>query len=216
MMNDEKIVIAGGGDLGREVAGWIVWQSKKKGIAQKVSFIDDEITEMHAGGEKIEYGGRIKDYSPAEHDRVLIAIGATQTRVKIAQVLEEKQCTFGLFIHDSAVVSGSANIQEGCIIMPNVVISEKAEIGRQCIINCLASIGHDSKIEEYVTISSHVDITGHCSIGTRVFIGSSAKVLPRTKLGKNSVIGAGSVIYRSVGENETMYAAPAKRLNRVK
>ena len=96
MMKDEKIVIAGGGDLGREVAGWIVWQSKKRGIAQKISFIDDEITEMHSGGEKIEYGGSIKEYSPAEHDRVLIAIGETQTRAKIAQILEEKQCIWAV------------------------------------------------------------------------------------------------------------------------
>jgi acetyltransferase-like isoleucine patch superfamily enzyme len=47
-------------------------------------------------------------------------------------------------------------------------------------------------------------------IGDHVFIGSRAIILPGVKLGRGSVIAAGSVVTRSVGELVVVGGVPAK------
>jgi acetyltransferase-like isoleucine patch superfamily enzyme len=48
--------------------------------------------------------------------------------------------------------------------------------------------------------------------GRACMFGSAARVLPRLSVGDNCVIGAGAVVVRSVPDNTTMYAAPARKL----
>ena len=209
MKNSRRLIIAGGGDLGREVAGWVATEESDSCLC----FIDEKREAMRAGGRDIECLGKISEYQPEARDQVLVAIAGVAARRRVSEVLAQKNCEFTGFIHKSAIVSGSANIGEGCIVMPHTVVSDNATIGRFCIVNCLTSIGHDVDIGEFVTISSHVDVTGHCSVASDSLLGSGAVVLPGKKIGRNAVVGAGSVIYRSVGDNITVYAPPAKRLS---
>lgn len=49
-------------------------------------------------------------------------------------------------------------------------------------------------------------------IGARVFVGMAAKILKGTKVGAESVIGAGAVVTRTVGEREIWAGNPAVRV----
>ena len=44
--------------------------------------------------------------------------------------------------------------------MGNVVINASTNIGDQCIINTLASVGHDITIKDFVHISPNSTLTG--------------------------------------------------------
>ncbi|MFT8916329.1 MAG: sugar O-acetyltransferase [Oenococcus sp.] len=48
------------------------------------------------------------------------------------------------------------------------------------------------------------------TIGDNVWIGANVTITPGTKIGKNSVIGAGSVVTKDVPENVVAYGNPAK------
>lgn len=47
-------------------------------------------------------------------------------------------------------------------------------------------------------------------IGTKVFIGMNTLIVNSVKIGNNSVIGAGSVVLKDIGENEIWAGNPAR------
>ena len=53
-------------------------------------------------------------------------------------------------------------------------------------------------------------VGGFVKIGNFVTVHTGAKVLPRLKVGDNSVIGAGSVVTKNVPEGCTVFGNPAK------
>ena len=57
---------------------------------------------------------------------IIIAIGDNKTRQKISQKVEDVGFEIVNLIHKSAVVSESAVIEKGVVVMPNAVINAKA------------------------------------------------------------------------------------------
>ena len=55
-------------------------------------------------------------------------------------------------------------------------------------------------------------ITEKIIIGKNSFIGARAMVLPGVEIGENTLIGAGSVVTKSFGENIIVVGNPAKQL----
>jgi acetyltransferase-like isoleucine patch superfamily enzyme len=59
---------------------------------------------------------------------------------------------------------------------------------------------------------ANVDIGGNCEICDKVFIGSGATILPGIKIPENTIIGAGSVVFRNIKESGTYVGNPAKKI----
>jgi len=66
-------------------------------------------------------------------------------------------------------------------------------------LNC--TIGHDCIIGNYVEMSPRVHISGNCKIGDYSVFVSNATVLPKTTIGNNVIVGAGSVVTKDVHDN---------------
>ena len=83
-------------------------------------------------------------FSPElEKADIIIAIGDNKTRQKISQKVEDVGFEIVNLIHKSAVVSESAAIEKGVVVMPNAVINAKAHIKEGAIINSGAVIEHE-------------------------------------------------------------------------
>ncbi len=86
----------------------------------------------------------------------------------------------------------------------------------------LISIGDNSTICPNVKLIAHdasmkraLGFTkiGRITIGKNCFIGDSAIVLPNVTIGDNSIIGAGSVVNRSIPPNTVAAGNPAKKIS---
>ena len=71
-------------------------------------------------------------------------------------------------------------------------------------------ITHDGGV--WVLRDQHpdVDVFGKIVVGNNVFIGFNAIVMPGVTIGDNCVIGAGSVVTRSIPANSVVAGVPAK------
>ncbi len=125
----------------------------------------------------------------------IISIGANNIRKMIAEKL---QTEFGTAIHPSAILSPTAKINEGSVVMQGAVIQADVAIGKHCIINTGASVDHECVIEDYVHISPHATLCGNVHIGEGSWIGAGTTIIPGVKVGKWCIVGAGSVVTKDI------------------
>lgn len=126
---------------------------------------------------------------------IIVSIGDNEIRKR---VVERLQCKFGTAAHSEAIISKHAIIGEGSVVMQNAVVNTSVVIGRHCIINTSASIDHDCNIGDYVHISPNVALCGNVTVGEGTQIGVGSCVVPGVKIGKWSLICAGSVVTKDI------------------
>lgn len=126
---------------------------------------------------------------------LIVSIGNNRIRRSIA---EKVDAVFGMAVHPSAIVSGSAKVDVGTVVMQGVIIQACVQIGKHCIINTGASIDHECVIDDFVHISPRVTLCGNVHVGEGTWIGAGTVVIPGVKIGKWTVIGAGSVVDKDI------------------
>ncbi len=113
-------------------------------------------------------------------------------------------------IHNAAVISASAEVKEGTVIMANAVVNADAVVGRHCIINTGAIIEHDVFLGDFVHISPNAVLAGNVEVDEGSQIGVGAIVIPGIKIGKWVTVGAGAVIINDVPDAAVVVGNPGK------
>jgi acetyltransferase-like isoleucine patch superfamily enzyme len=141
----------------------------------------------------------------------------------------------GNIIGDNFQTGNKANIRELNKIGNNVsigslsVIEHHVSIGNGVRIHTLAFIPEYTILEDQSWIGPSVVFTNAkypnspnakqglqgCHVEVHVVIGANSTILPGMRLGKWAVIGAGSVVTRSVPPNTVVAGNPAKAINTV-
>lgn len=101
---------------------------------------------------------------------------------------------------------------------PNIVAErESIEIGQNCYIGqnfkCYSSDFHGIKKED--RNNPEKIKTAPVKIGNDVFIGNDVTILKGVEIGDNCVIGAGSVVVKSISANTIACGNPAKEIRKI-
>ncbi|WHZ55740.1 acetyltransferase [Metabacillus hrfriensis] len=153
------------------------------------------------------YKDLIENYSGI---KFMIAIGNNKIRKKIIEELNLDDNFYTSVIHPTAIVSSSAKIGVGSVVMANAVINADSNIGDHVIINTGAIIEHDNHIGNFSHISPRGTLTGNVRIGEGVHIGAGATIIPDVHIGDWTVIGAGATVVKSIPSHQTAIGVPAK------
>jgi len=147
----------------------------------------------------------VQSYDP-QLDSFLIAIGDNRIRKEIVA-----HCVFGPYsqaIHPFSVLSKSALIGVGTVVMAGVVVNSDARIGQHVILNTNCSVDHDCQVGDFVHISPNAALAGGVHVGEGSHIGIGASVIPGIKIGKWTTIGAGTVVIRDVPDYAVVVGNP--------
>lgn len=169
------------------------------------AFVDDNPNVNELCGKKVLH-------SETELSPMIVSIGANCIRKK---VVEKLHCKFGIAIHPTAVVSPSAKIGEGTVVMAGAVINADAVIGKHCIINTGASVDHECVVGDYCHIAPGVNISGDTHIDEGTWIGVGSCVIQGLHIGKNCYIGAGSVVIKDIPNNVLAFGSPCKVVRKI-
>lgn len=137
----------------------------------------------------------------------IISIGNNKIR---KQVVERLQTSYGKAIHSSAILSPTAKIGDGTVVMQGAIIQADAKIGKHCIINTGASVDHECVIGDYVHVSPHATLCGNVHVEEGSWIGAGTTVIPNLSIGKWCVIGAGSVITEDIPDHVLAFGNPCR------
>jgi serine acetyltransferase len=102
----------------------------------------------------------------------------------------------GIDISDKTSIGAGLRIYHG----QGLVVNENVIIGKNCV------------LRQNTTIGTARDFERSPVIGDNVNIGANAVVIGDITVGSNSVIGAGSVVTKSVPENSVLVGNPGKVL----
>jgi sugar O-acyltransferase (sialic acid O-acetyltransferase NeuD family) len=206
----KDLYVYGAGGMGREIFELVGKINEREQRWNIRGYIDDGKTGLTEEGNMI-FGDMSYLESLSEDVDVVIGIADTKIKKSIVEKLENNsQISFPGIIHPDANISKNCTIKRGCIVTYGCTIATKAILNEFVFINTGSDVGHDTLIGKFTTIMPAVNISGCCQIGEGVLFGTKATVIPGKRIGKNSTIGAGAVVFRNVPESVTVLGNPGK------
>jgi sugar O-acyltransferase (sialic acid O-acetyltransferase NeuD family) len=212
MMKD--LIIFGGGGFAREVA-WLVADINRAlpmdEIWNVVGFVEhsnERVGQLLNGIPIIGLDERRVNPPDAY---AVAAIGATSIRENAVNQAKDLGFKFATLIHpDVRMDASSIDIGEGTIICAGNILTVNIAIGSHVIINLDCTIGHDSLIEDFVTISPGCHLSGYTTLRRGAYLGTGAVTVEKHEIGSRSVVGAGAVVVKDIPANVTAVGIPAK------
>ena len=204
----KNLIIVGAGGFGLEVSAYAQDISRNGDAAFTLKgFLDDTKTV----GERID-GFPVLGTSNAAIDKdafYIIAIGAPEGRAKLAAKLTQQGACFTNLLHPSAYIAHQTRLGTGIIAAPFAFIGAKAAIADHCLLNIHSSVGHEAIIGACSVLSPYADMSGGVVLEEGVFLGAHACIMPRQRIGRNSKIAAGAVVYNDIPAEATAIGNPA-------
>ncbi|MBN2483038.1 MAG: acetyltransferase [Candidatus Omnitrophica bacterium] len=208
----EEIILIGGGGHCKSCIDVI-----EKGEIFSIAGIVDvnEKVNLDVLGYKIfatdeELPGLVKEY-----DFFLVTLGQikiAEPRKKIFSFLKGLGANLPVILSPRSSVAASSSIDEGTIVMHDVIVNSQTSIGKNCILNNKSCIEHDVHIGDHCHISTAAIINGNCTVDEGAFIGSNSVINNGVYIGKHVVIGAGSVVIHSIEEAGIYAGNPAEKI----
>ncbi len=143
---------------------------------------------------------------------IALGVGNNKIRKKLCEKAETEGFRLATLMHPSSIVSLSAIIGKGSVVMPLAVVNANARIGDGAILNSGCIIEHECDIGDFVHISPNAALAGNVSVGELTHIGIGSSVIQGISIGLNSIIGAGSVVIKDIGDFKKAYGNPCKEI----
>jgi sugar O-acyltransferase (sialic acid O-acetyltransferase NeuD family) len=207
----KKTVIFGAGGFGREVKMLLDQIALTKNEFNFYGYYDDGLDKgTQINNHKVL--GNLKDLSEIEEEiNVIIAIASPDLKIKVVKVLNKSNFNFPKVIHPNVLIGSEfVSIGRGTIVCAGCIITCNIEIEEFVILNLMCTVGHNTIIKSYSSFMPSVNISGEVLINEKVYVGTGAKIINQIEIGKNTIVGAGAVVSKSLPDNCTAVGIPAK------
>jgi acetyltransferase-like isoleucine patch superfamily enzyme len=91
-----------------------------------------------------------------------------------------------------------------------VVINPVAQIGENVIVNICASVYHDCVIDDGAHIAPGAHLAARVHVGRGSWVGIGSVVKEGVRIGKATVIGAGSLVLNDLPDDAVADGSPAR------
>lgn len=206
----QKIVIIGAGGFGRETAFLVEEINRQKPCWELLGFLDENVA-MH--------GKSLNGYSVLggldwclDHSNTAFAcaIGNPQSRKKVVGILKQSGTQFPNLIHPNVINYPGNILKAGNIIHPGNIINVNVSVGNYVCFEMGSTIGHDVVIQDLVSVMPGVNVAGNVVLEEGCFLGTGCSIIQGKRIGKWSIVGAGSVVIDDVPPYSTVVGVPAR------
>lgn len=130
-----------------------------------------------------------------------------------------------VFIGDHASIRENTIVGDETVIGRAAIVELNTKIGKSCTIQTQSYVTGDTVIEDNVFIGPCVSMANDKYMGAQSYnlkgpyikhgakIGNNASLLPGIKIGKETIVGAGSVVTKDLEDRIVAVGVPAKRID---
>jgi sugar O-acyltransferase (sialic acid O-acetyltransferase NeuD family) len=170
--------------------------------------VDGQVLEFPVlGGDEILPALRAQGVTTA-----FVALGDNRTRQRIGRELRQLGFALPAIVHPTAIISPSARIEAGSVIMAGAKVGPDASVGELAIVNTGAIVEHDVQLGPAAHVAPGCSLAGCVRVGERTLLGVGSVVRPDIRIGDDVVVGAGSAVVADVKNEQTVAGVPARRL----
>ena len=153
--------------------------------------------------------GAVESYDIKPDDVFFCALGDSHWRKYYAEMIEARGGHFISIYNHTSVVSPNAKIGEGVYIGTFTCISTNVTIGKHVMIQSFDNFGHDVEVGDYASIESYVFLGGYAKVGEMATMHTKSSIIPHKAIGKECVVGFGSVVMRNFKDGVHVFGNPA-------
>lgn len=208
----KDLIIIGAGGLGRET----IWTAERINAVKPewniLGFIDDKPSYKGKIIDGYRVLGNSADVATYPDAYYVCAVGSAKIRKSaVEKFLRIAPVKFATLIDPACVwCKDRSTIGEGCIICAHTYITVDAKIGNHVYFGADGTVGHDARIDDFVTCYPGVNVSGTTHISTACEIGAGSQIIQGVNVGERTIVGAGSVVIRDLPPECTAVGAPAK------
>lgn len=144
--------------------------------------------------------------------RYLLGIGNGRVRRRIDAVAGELGAEPLTLIDPDATVGNDIRLGPGTIVCAGARLMTNIATGRHVHINENCTIGHDTALDDYVTVFPLAAVAGNVTIGADSTVGTNAAIIQGLHVGREVFVGAGAAVIRDVPNGVTAVGVPARYL----
>jgi len=205
-----KAVIIGAGTQGQVYFSYL----KEAGV-NIIGFMDDN---PDLEGEEVlgvPVLGKYKDLFLEEFkkkiDDVYCPIGNNAIRQEYLSTLKKEGYGIPGFLHHTVSIAPDVTIGEAVYMLAGNIVMPHTTIGNYIMINMDSTIAHHVTLDDGVFMSSGVNIGALMHVKENAYIGMGVTAMTGVKeIGKDTLIGAGTVIIRDVPDYTTVVGNPGR------
>lgn len=151
----EKLLILGAGGLGRMVGE----VADLTGLYSEIVFLDDAARDDGVIGKCMDYTALLARYPVA-----VAAFGDNRLRLHWTHRLLRAGFRVPVIAHPTAIISPSAQLGAGCLVLHAAIVNTHAQLGDACLVNSAGIVDHDCTLEDGVHVNLNSTIKAWCHL----------------------------------------------------
>jgi len=140
---------------------------------------------------------------------VNLITGSAVVRFETSREVARKGGRFTNLIHPSVDLD-MVEVGVGNYIQEKVIVQAGVRIGNNSSIHIGTLVGHETTIGNSSFLAHGINVSGLVVIEDGVFMGTGVSIVPRVRIGRFSVIGAGTVIIGDIPPYSVVVGNPGK------
>jgi len=213
-MSTRRVFVYGASGHGKVVAD-IMLSNENANLA---GFVDDreELSGTRVLGLPVFGNGEwLRQEAAKSYVAVALGVGNSHARHLLAERCSGWSIELLTLIHRTAVVSRTAQLGRGTVVMAGAAINPDARIGQGVIVNTGAVVEHDVVIGDYAHVAPNAAMGGASRLGDFSDLGLGAVVLQSLSIGCFTIVGAGAVVVRDLPDQVVAIGVPARIHRRI-
>lgn len=201
-MKPRRLVVLGDGGHANSVAE----------AAETMGYEISALLEIGRPGESFESVISALEQFPAEIFPAALGLGTNFLRQGLHSVASARNPNrrFPAIVHATAWVSPTATLGDAVTLLSHSTLGAGSRLAVGALLQSGASLDHDSAIGPFGSLGPGARTGGNVVIGDRTAIGLGASILHRRAVGKDSVIGANSLVLEDIADFKVAFGSPVQ------